>query len=102
MIEEQEFEKHLLTIKPENWNRLFALLPEIETTQKFGEVKGGNELENDSIQMPYWSWSKIANVFFGVFHDLNLSVVFDWGSWAEGKNILNQKDFNFNKSDTFT
>jgi ADP-ribosyl-[dinitrogen reductase] hydrolase len=102
MVNEQDFQTHLKTIKPENWDRFFRLLLEIDTTTKFGEVKGGNKLEDDSIQMPYWSWSKIVDDFFDIFHDINLCVVFDWGKWTEGKNILNQKDFNFNKLDTFT
>lgn len=102
MIEEKEFENHLLTFERKNWDRLFRLLPEIEKATVFGELKGGSELNDGSIQMPFWSRSKIADDFLVVFHSINLSVIFDWASWKEGKNILNQKDVDLNKLDTLT
>ena len=100
MIEEKEFEAHLLNINAKSWNRLFKLLPKIEEAKNFGELKDGKKLEDGSLQMPYWVNSKIVEDFLEIFHELNLCVSFDWPSWTEGKEILNKNDFDFNKLNT--
>lgn len=102
MIELEKLQEHLSTLTTNDWNKLFSLLPEIETTKKFGEVKGGEELENGSFTFPYWSSSEIVNKVFQIIHELDIVPAFDWTSWAEGKSILNDQDFNYSKLDTIT
>ena len=40
MIELENLQEHLKSLKADDWERLFSLLPEIEATKKFGEVVG--------------------------------------------------------------
>jgi ADP-ribosyl-[dinitrogen reductase] hydrolase len=102
MIELEKLQEHLRTLTTNDWNRLFSLLPEIETTKKFGEVKGGEELENGSFTFPYWSSSEIVDKVFDLIHELGIVPTFDWTSWADGKSILNDQDFNYSNLDTIT
>ena len=102
MIEEKEFDAHLLTINAKSWERLFELLPQIEKEKKFGELTEGKKLNDGALQMPYMLNSKIVNNFLDVFYELNLCVAFDWPSWTEGKEILNKNDFAFNILDTLS
>ncbi|MBX3043082.1 MAG: ADP-ribosylglycohydrolase family protein [Candidatus Kapabacteria bacterium] len=102
MIELEKLQEHLRTLTTNDWNRLFSLLPEIETTKKFGEVKGGEELENGSFTFPYWSSFEIVDKVFNLIHELGIVPIFDWTSWADGKSILNDQDFNYSNLDTIT
>lgn len=102
MIDLEKLQKHIMALTTNDWDRLFSLLPEIETTKKFGEVKGGEKLENGSFTFPYWSSSEIVDKVFHLIHELNLVSAFDWKSWQEGKSILNNQEFNFSNLDTIT
>ncbi|UFH53479.1 DUF6508 domain-containing protein [Spirosoma sp. KNUC1025] len=96
MIELEQLTEHLSSIKPSDWNKLFGLMPEIDATQKFGEVMGGDKLPDDSITMPYWSSAKIVDKFFYAVNDLDVVPVYNWTSWKEGKNLLDDNRTNYN------
>jgi len=102
MIEIENFQKHLETLKTKDWDRLFALTPKIESTKKFGEVRGGKKQKGGSIIAPYWHSAEIVDAFVTTFYDLNIWVIFDWGSWDEGKTILKRKDADYSTLDTIT
>ena len=102
MIELEKYYAHIQSLKPNDWNRLFELLPKIEATEKFGEWKGGEELDDGSFTMPYCEWNEIIREVVHTFNELNLLVKFDWVNWTEGKTILNNKDFDYSKLDTVT
>jgi ADP-ribosyl-[dinitrogen reductase] hydrolase len=102
MIELEKLQKHLSTLTTNDWNRLFSLLPEMESTKNFGEVKGGEELETGSFTFHYWSPSELVDKVFQIIHELDIVPTFDWTSWADGKSILNNKDFDYSNLDTIT
>ncbi len=82
-----------------DWRPLLDLIPEIEKTSKFGEMKGGEKNEKGVITMPYWVESLIVSRFHKIVYDLPIVISFDWGSWNEGRKIVNDKNFNFDSID---
>lgn len=102
MIEIEDFQNYIEILKIKDWKRLFDLLPQIEKTQKYGEIKGGKKLKNGSITDFYWSWSEIVEEAFDVITELNLNPIFDWSSWKEGKSYLDDNGFDYSKLDTIT
>ncbi len=102
MIELEKLQEHIRTLTINDWDRLFSLLPEIEATKKFGEVKGGEEPESGSFTFPYWSASEIVDQVFQLIHEFDIVPIFDWTSWDEGKSILNNPDFTYSNLDTIT
>lgn len=101
MKELENFQKHLTAINTKDWERLFDLIPQIETTKKFGELKGGEKPENAMI-FPYWVSSDIINKTVNVIMELNIDPAFDWSSWEEGKSILNDRKSDYSELDTIT
>jgi hypothetical protein len=102
MIELENFSNHLSTLKSRDWERLFELIPQIETTEIFGQIKGSERLDDGSLTLPYWNSSEIVNKTFNIIGELNISPLFDWTIWKEGKFILNDKDLDYAKLDTIT
>jgi ADP-ribosylglycohydrolase len=102
MIELEKLQKHIKNLKRKDWNRLFALLPEMDGIKKFGEIEGGDKLEDGSFTFPYWNSSEIVNKVFEIIHELKLIPVFDWTGWDEGKSILKNQDFDYTTIDTIT
>jgi hypothetical protein len=100
MIELEKFPDHLQTLQLKDWESLFILLPEIEMTSSFGELKGGESLNDRSISMPFWSSSEIVDKTFTAIRNLNLCPVFDWLNWQEGNAILNNQAFDYDQLDT--
>lgn len=98
----QHFQSHLITLKPHDWDKLFALLPEIEQTGDFGTLVGGVPNENGAAQMPFWDSAQVVNDFVRVFYDLDLGVDFDWTSWTEGEHMLSDASFDYTTLDTLT
>jgi hypothetical protein len=102
MNELEKLQEDINTLTTNDWDKLISLLQEIEVTRNFGELKGGEQLENDSITFPYWSSSEVVKKAFKIIHELNLVPAFNWTSWDEGKAILNNQDFNYSNLDTIT
>jgi hypothetical protein len=102
MIELEKLQEHLQTLTTNDWNKLFVLLPEIESAKKFGEVKGGDQLKDGSFNFPYWDSSEIVHKVFHIIHELNLVPIFDWASWNEGKSMLKNQEFDYSTLDTIT
>ena len=102
MIALEKLQEHIRTLTAKDWDRLFSLLSEIEATKKFGEINGGEKLENGSFTFPYWSSSEIVDKVLELMHELDIVPVFDWTIWDEGKTILENQDFNYSNLDTIT
>ncbi|GAB3494454.1 hypothetical protein GCM10027341_10640 [Spirosoma knui] len=96
MTELEQLPEHLKSITPTDWNKLFELIPEIESTEKFGEIKGGDALPDGSITMPYWSSTNIVDKFFHAVNDLDIVPVYNWASWQEGKSLLDDNSTDYN------
>jgi len=102
MNELEKLQEHINNLTTKDWDKLISLLQEIENTRNFGELKGGEKLEDGSITFPYWSSSEVVDKAFKLIHELNLVPAFDWTSWDEGKAILNNPNFNYSILDTIT
>ena len=100
MIALEKFPDHLQTLQLKDWETLFILLPEIEMTSDFGQLKGGESLNDGSVSMPFWSSSEIARKTFAAIRNLDLCPVFDWSNWPEGKAILDDQAFDYDQIDT--
>lgn len=98
----EEFRNHIDALRPNDWNRLFALLPEIEDTTIFGEVKESEIREDRSFSFPYWISHDVVDKVVNTISELNLMPVFDWNNWKEGRSILNNPSFDYKTLDTIT
>jgi ADP-ribosyl-[dinitrogen reductase] hydrolase len=102
MIALEQFSKHLASLDQSDWERLFVLLPEIDNAEKFGEIEGGERISDGTLTFPNWKASDIVNKTTSVISQLNLTPVFDWTKWKEGKLIISDKNLDYCKLDTIT
>lgn len=84
-----------------DWQSLFDLIPEIENTTQFGKMGGGKD-ENGVFHMPFWIENPVVSEFRELAHELLVIKDFDWQSWDEGKEMLNNPSFDFNVIDLKT
>ncbi len=96
------FAEHLKLLTENDWNKLFDLKIEIERTDKFGEIKGGDKAIDGVFAMPYWKGSSIIDRFTEVVRDIEILPDFDWSHWTEGKEILQNQTQDFNQLDVIT
>ncbi len=96
-MEERELtNENINRISKEDWNELIKLIPEIENTTVFGEVISS---ENS---FTYVSSSEIVNKFHDVVYHKNIEIVFDWGKWKYGIDILENENSDYSKLDLIT
>lgn len=88
-------------MKNHDWQPLFDLIPEIENTTQFGKMGGGKD-KNGVFHMPYWIENPVVSEFRKLAHKLLVIKNFDWLSWNEGKEMLNNPSFNYNSIDLET
>jgi hypothetical protein len=93
MSSELDFLQHILEIDSDKWEIFFQFIPEFEKLK--------NEINPNSEQYDS-RYSELASRFFRQFNALDLYVVFNWMSWTEGNEMLNQKEFDFDSLDIFT
>ena len=99
ILNEENYIAEILAMTKQDWQPLLDLIPEIETTVKFGEMAGGEEGTNGIIQMPYWQETPIVSRFQKIVYDLSIIIDFDWSSWDEGRQIVNDEEFDYNAID---
>ena len=78
----EDLSGHLAQITQDQWETLFAMIPEIENTTYFGEIPFKN-----GVLYPA-TWPEIVNRFHEYVYEIGLVVDFDWPNWDEGKRIL--------------
>ena len=98
ILTEENYRAEILAMTQQDWQPLLDLIPEIETTVKFGEMAGGEEGAN-GIQMVYWQESPIISRFQTIVYYLSIIIDFDWSSWDEGRQIVNDEEFDYNTID---
>ncbi len=97
-MELPEFNNYIKNLTLNNWNRLFAFIPLIQKTDKFGIWI---ECDFDKgIPFPYVIPDKLVNDFSELMYELDLVIDFNWTKWEEGKNLI--ADSNFKNLDTIT
>ena len=102
MIEIEQFPKHLATLNRNNWEKLFALLPEIEAAKNFSEVNGREKRIDNALSARQWKSSEIVTKTLNVISGLNITPDFDWTNWQEGKTIIHDKNYDYSTLDTIT
>jgi len=80
----------LKTITAAQWNALFAFIPEIEHTEIFGTMGGGERLEDGSLTFPYWIEAEVVEKTSNELFKLDILPVYDWMKWDEGRSLLNE------------
>jgi hypothetical protein len=83
----------------EQWKPLLDLITIIEKTEKFGEVGGGEQDSDGVFTMPYSIPSDIVCRFEEIVYEIPVIINFDWSAWGEGREMLNNKDFDLNTID---
>lgn len=79
------------------WAPLFELIPEIEATEQFGEMVGGEMLEDGTVKLPYFEPAEIVSVFAEVVISLDLLPEWNWVEWEEGDDILCNEEQDYEK-----
>jgi|SRR5690554_4291977 len=78
----EDLSDHLAGITQAQWEKLFAMIPEIENSTYFGEVP-----YKDGTIYPA-TWTRLVDRFHEYVYEIGLVVDFDWIHWDEGKRIL--------------
>jgi hypothetical protein len=79
------------------WASLFKLIPEIEATEQFGEMVGGEMLEDGTVKLPYFEPAEIVSVFAEIVISLDLVPDWNWIEWEDGDDILCDENQNYEK-----
>ena len=92
---------HLKTLTPSDWQKLFDLLPDMESASTFGELKGGKN-KDGVLVFPSWDLAPVTLRFCHTVYKLDLVPAFDWMEWKEGMAILQNNDQDFSDLDIVT
>ncbi|PSJ74868.1 hypothetical protein C7N43_21810 [Sphingobacteriales bacterium UPWRP_1] len=102
MIDLNNFHEHIQALSAHDWDSLFSLLPEIEQTKNFTEPIVHKEAGEGILILPAYSDAEIVSKFMDVVFRLELSPVFDWTSWEEGRQMLSVPNPGFDELDIVT
>lgn len=85
-----------------HWAPLFALIPKIEATERFGEMIVDESEDDAPRQLHYYSTDDVVEEFFAVLTQTSILVDFDWPQWTEGKAMVRDEAFDFDTVDLAT
>lgn len=99
MLTEENYIEVIESYQKKDWQPVFDLIQEIESSDKFYEIVESKKNEDGVISIPYFKTSETIDKFLKIVHNLPLMVVFDWSGWEEGTNMINDIDFDYDKID---
>ncbi|NWJ51111.1 MAG: hypothetical protein HXX14_09605 [Bacteroidetes bacterium] len=97
MAQSGENNQKIRVLNQLEWAPLFELIPEIEATEQFGEMVGGEMLEDGTVKLPYFEPAEIVSVFAEVVISLDLVPGWNWVEWEDGDDILCNEDQDYEK-----
>ena len=99
ILTEENFQEKIIGFSKVEWAPLLTLIPLIEGTTKFGEVKGGNQVAEGLYTIPYMDQAKIVSEFTKIVYEMPIMINFDWGSWDDGREIASDENFDYDTID---
>lgn len=99
ILKEDNFIETINGLSKIDWKPLLNLIPEIEKTSVFGEMRGGEIIEKGVISLPYLVESSIVSLFHEIIYKIPIVIDYNWVSWDEGRKIVNDENFNFDSVD---
>lgn len=98
-LDENNYIETISSYSEEDWQPLLHLIPEIEATEEFGEVTGGDEIEKGVFTFPHISESAVVFKFHEIVYGMPIMISFDWTSWDGGRIIVDDDSFDYNSID---
>ena len=96
MIELPQLEEHLKSLKKEQWSKLFSLLEPLNSNLEHGTLMDGKKQPDGTIPFPFYVMGPVIEKLIHVIYELDIAPAFDWTSWIEGRQILNNEKQDFN------
>ena len=94
-MEIENISAHIEKLPIEGWNKLFALIPIIESTEEFST--GGELIEDennpDSYEITPEFAIQIVYDFLDIMEELDLIIPFSWSKWDKGKEIFEKGEY---------
>ena len=84
-------ESRILAYPASHWQPLLDLIPIIEKTKSFGKMRVLENMEENTISLPFIAESELVSQFRKVLLSLNVLIAFNWKEWEIGKLILQDK-----------
>lgn len=102
MADLENISVHLKKLSKKDWEKLFALIPIIESTEHF--IEGGGLVESkkdpESFTITSIIESKVVYDFEHIMYEFDLVIPFNWSKWDRGREIV--KKGNYVNLDTLT
>lgn len=81
----KEIKDQINNIPKEKWDKFFALIPDMEVAESYGELsKDTNAL--------WYDHSELYGRYYKLFYETGLYIDFNWPEWGHGKTIPNDPD----------
>lgn len=90
----KEIEERLELLTKEDWKELEGLYKRVLKQKGSFYKVGGKRLSKHVVEMPYAIEAHIVKDVRCFFYDKNLVIPFDWGSWDEGRTMLQKQGKN--------
>jgi len=95
MMKLDKIEDHIVRFPSDKWNKLFALIPIIESTKEF-IIRGGieeDEDDSDIFNITPVIEAKVVLDFERIMYELNLVIDYDWPDWREGHEFAGKRAY---------
>ncbi len=90
MKEIEDISVHIEKLSKNDWGKLFALIPKIESTENF--IKNGGFIEDkenpESFKITPIIETKVVLDFESIMYELELVIPFNWSKWDKGRDIV--------------
>jgi hypothetical protein len=91
----ENIDAHIKNLSKEDWDKLFSLIPIIESIKVFST--GGELIEDendpDSYEITPEHSHSIVYDFLDIMVELDLIIDFNWPEWDYGKNIIRKNEY---------
>ena len=94
-----DYKERINAFTKKDWQPLLKLIPEIENSSSFGEVRSGEIDEEGAFALPHMESYKIVDEFVQAVYSIPVVVSFNWSEWEEGRKMVNDKNFDFDTVD---
>lgn len=99
MLTEENYRISINSYSNNDWKPLIEFIAKLNNANLTSKLVTDGTDKNGVPAFPYYEHNELVSEFIKIVYNIPIMIAFDWGSWDEGRKIVENNNFDFDTID---